>query len=519
MKPIAPSGLDPGDGDPASGTFRPMKVFVSYSRSDVDFADQLILLLNDKGYNTILDRHDIDAAEKWKDRLAALIFSCDTVVFVLSDRSAASATCAWEVEEADRQKKRLIPVVPRQRQSAEAPELLKNLNYIHFYPDPAIPGSGMFDGALKLDRALKIDLDWLRRQTHYSEQANSWADSRSDDLLLRGAVLEAALSWRSGRPKSEVVSGDVAAFIDASSAAEEKRKAIATSQLAEREAALDTARAAIGRVRRATYIGAGATLIVGLVAILMTSLAARAIANSSKKNAALFARQAQDILLQTSAPDRAILMVLYGDPASLEGTWDPIIARLTGSSGYEPAFATLVAAVIDHNVQEVPVGDARPGMGEWMAERSDATPDQARGRGDVRVAAISRNQAYILTGHEDGTARLWFQSGGQTLAEFPGHGGGVASLALSNDGRQFLATSADGSTRRWIIPPIVLATPRQQIRMACEHLRGRKAPLSFKITDSELYSILDGEPPDRDNPGYFTSPCAPVFKNEPRDRD
>ena len=37
-----------------------LKVFVSYARADVDFADQLVLALQDKGFEPKIDRHDID---------------------------------------------------------------------------------------------------------------------------------------------------------------------------------------------------------------------------------------------------------------------------------------------------------------------------------------------------------------------------------------------------------------------------------------------------------------------------
>src|SRR5689334_3002952 len=60
-----------------------MKVFVSYSRDDVAFADQLSVALEDRGFEPILDRHNIDAAENWRERLGALILSCDAVAFVL----------------------------------------------------------------------------------------------------------------------------------------------------------------------------------------------------------------------------------------------------------------------------------------------------------------------------------------------------------------------------------------------------------------------------------------------------
>ena len=38
---------------------RSLKVFVSYSPADEGLADQLILALEDKGFNPILDRRDI----------------------------------------------------------------------------------------------------------------------------------------------------------------------------------------------------------------------------------------------------------------------------------------------------------------------------------------------------------------------------------------------------------------------------------------------------------------------------
>ncbi|MEM1151954.1 MAG: toll/interleukin-1 receptor domain-containing protein, partial [Pseudomonadota bacterium] len=67
-----------------------LKVFVSYSRADVAFADQLVAMLADAGFDPIIDRHDIDPAEKWKTRLGDLIFTCDKVVFILTETSAGS---------------------------------------------------------------------------------------------------------------------------------------------------------------------------------------------------------------------------------------------------------------------------------------------------------------------------------------------------------------------------------------------------------------------------------------------
>jgi hypothetical protein len=125
----------------------------------LEFAEQVVLALQERGFTPLLDHQDIDAAEDWKRRLGELIFHCDTVVFVLSESSATSPICAWEVDEAVRLQKRIIPIVPAALNGGDAPPQLADLNYIFFYPEPKYPGSGFYDGAIKLDRALRVDLE------------------------------------------------------------------------------------------------------------------------------------------------------------------------------------------------------------------------------------------------------------------------------------------------------------------------------------------------------------------------
>jgi len=78
------------------------RVFISYSREDLDFADQLAAALDSSGFECFIDREGISGGEAWKRRLGDLISEADTVVFVLSPDSARSETCNWEVEEAAR---------------------------------------------------------------------------------------------------------------------------------------------------------------------------------------------------------------------------------------------------------------------------------------------------------------------------------------------------------------------------------------------------------------------------------
>ena len=68
-----------------------LNVFISYSRENFDFADQLDESLKLTGFATTLDRHGISGVEEWRKRLGGLIRDADTVVFVLSPMAAAIA--------------------------------------------------------------------------------------------------------------------------------------------------------------------------------------------------------------------------------------------------------------------------------------------------------------------------------------------------------------------------------------------------------------------------------------------
>jgi TIR domain-containing protein len=90
-----------------------LRVFISYSRDDANFADQLEAALDTCGFETSIDRHGIPGGEEWKSRLGNLISEADTVVFVLTPTSARSPICSWEAEKADRLGKRILPVICR----------------------------------------------------------------------------------------------------------------------------------------------------------------------------------------------------------------------------------------------------------------------------------------------------------------------------------------------------------------------------------------------------------------------
>lgn len=179
-----------------------LRVFISYSREDLEFADQLFACLETTGFEPAIDRHGIAGGEDFRSRLASLIREADTVVFVLSPASASSAMCAWEVEESSRLGKRIIPVVCQPLAGTNPPPRLKDLDYIFFYPELASPGSGFGTGLARLVVALNTDHAWLREHTRLLTRAMEWeAAGRAENRLLSGSDIADAKGWAGRRPK------------------------------------------------------------------------------------------------------------------------------------------------------------------------------------------------------------------------------------------------------------------------------------------------------------------------------
>ncbi len=174
-------------------------VFISYSRTDMAFADELVAGLEMFGsYDVTIDRSDIRTGEEWQARLGALIADADTVVFILSPASvAAGATVIeWEIREAERLSKRILPVLAEPVNDAAVPASLGKLQRVDFT-------AGSFLGALrKLRDALDTDIDWISWHTYYARRAREWAaaDHAANRLLLGGDI-EAAQKWLQEPPK------------------------------------------------------------------------------------------------------------------------------------------------------------------------------------------------------------------------------------------------------------------------------------------------------------------------------
>jgi hypothetical protein len=204
------------------------KIFISYSRKDMDFADRLEAALKARGFEPLIDRTDIYAFEKWWERIEALIARADTMVFVLSPDAVASDVALREVSFAASLNKRFAPVVCRRVDDKSVPEALGKLNFI-FFDDEA----SFEHRADQLAEALSTDISWIRQHTDFGEQARRWALANwPSGLLLRSPVLEQAERWIATRPiGGPAATEETQAFIGRSRQAATRRRNILTGSL------------------------------------------------------------------------------------------------------------------------------------------------------------------------------------------------------------------------------------------------------------------------------------------------
>ncbi len=172
------------------------RLFISYSRKDMNFVDGLEAALRARGFEPLVDRTEISAFEPWWERVEALIAGADTIVFVLSPDAVASTVALKEIEYAASLHKRFAPIVCRPVEDANIPQELRRLNFVYF-DDP-----NRFKASVDaLATAVGIDIGWVRRHTEFGESARRWvAAKRPSGFLLRSPLLEEAEHWIKYRP-------------------------------------------------------------------------------------------------------------------------------------------------------------------------------------------------------------------------------------------------------------------------------------------------------------------------------
>jgi WD40 repeat protein len=427
-------------------------------------------------------------------------------VFVLSPDAARSPICRWEVEEAARLHKRILPVVHRQTELAAIPQELAELNFI----DMSMPDDVDRKVAV-LAEAINTDIEWVREHTRIGERAEQWsAANRRSSELLRGSALESAERWLSAQPtaggRPSVLHRE---FIAASRQGATRRlrfwlagAVIAlvvasglgmAAELNRREAAAQRDGALLNQSRRLTNLAEGYSR-AGNYATAM-ALALEALPDERRGVRRPYVAAADSVLYQAAnalrerrvlrAHKQGVQTAVY----SPDGRWIATASRDTTARIWD-ARAGTVAAVLDGHQGAVWTIEFSPDGRRVVTSSEDGKAqvwDRVKGEAiygafahpaSVTDAIYSPDGRWIVTNCVDGLARLWNAATGELVREFPGHKAAVWSSAFSPDSTRIVTTSTkeDGTALVWSLrtpaEPVVLAGP--DIRRAAFAPDGRR---------------------------------------------
>src|SRR5690349_10117875 len=145
------------------------KVFVSYSRKDIEFAKRLTAELQKSDLDFWNDWEGNPPTVDWWKEIEKGIEETDIYLFLISPDSVKSQVCGREIEVAVRNGKRIVPIVVRHVAWEETPKDLRHLNYIFFREDDD------FDAAVdKLITAIQTDYEWAATHRRLQVKALEW---------------------------------------------------------------------------------------------------------------------------------------------------------------------------------------------------------------------------------------------------------------------------------------------------------------------------------------------------------
>lgn len=435
--PIATSART-GPGDPQ---IRP-RVFVSYAREDSAFAEALVAELIEHGFDAYLDTKAIGPGEPWQERLGALIARADSIAFVLSpDSIDPQSVCDWELNEAERLSKRIIPVVCRHVPDSEVPGRLRRLNYVFLTPDRQRANE-----IAKLIEGLKYDIRWIRQHTDIGEDAERWGDPATggEHVLLRGKAIDDAELWISSRPA------------EAPEPTETQRAFIRAS----REAEIARARNERRQIQRTRWFqrAVGVLLLVGIAGVIWQSR------ETQKRQLSISLSLMSDRLSpEKNFTEGALRYAIEALPAQgsspFDLSWDsPAVqpVRLRASGG---AIMSRLHRVMKDG-KPIPAGTIAISPDETKAATVHSYGDGQvwdliTGRRLCRMQSPSSTVQFIKDGSQflvattQGPIEVRETSSCQLVSTLKGHRALITNLKISEDGRYAATASWDNDARIW----------------------------------------------------------------------
>ena len=328
----------------ASSPLLTLKIFISYSRRDLQIADGFVAELGAQNFEVVIDRRNLPYGEEWQKELADFIRSSDTVLWLISEASLASKWVKWELGEVEQLKKRLVPV---RIANIDPDALPESLGKIH-----ALPAEDVFDFSRHLPlliQTLNTNAAWLKEATRLSDRASQWkAQDQDEAQLLRGRALSEAEGWVATKPASApAINSEILDLLLHS------RQGVSRRQ---RRTVLLSLLLAVGGISLALYAWQERNSALASQSTYLSKLSAESLTNGDAVTSALLAVSA--LPMWPFALDRPLL---------------PEAER----NLYDAMFSMRETHLLEGH------------------------------KADVNTAVFSSDDKFILTASDDGTARLW----------------------------------------------------------------------------------------------------------------
>ena len=397
------------------------KVFVSYSRKDIEFTKRLTEELRKNKLEFWVDWEGIPPTVDFMKQIETGIEESDVFLFLLSPDSAKSKVCGEEVAHAIKHSKRLIPLVVRDVNSEDVPPALSHLNWIFFREQDD------FDVSFKkLLLGINTDFDWVETHRRLLVRALEWQSKNKDkSFLLRGQDLHDAEAQLALNTSKDPHPTDL-----------------------HREYILKSRQAADQQRRLTTIIAAVAAVIMFALAVYGLDAARRATAaaeqaqaeanraNESEKREATAKKLAQIKETEANINQLASLAISKIDQSFNEALLLSVEAYLHAKDN----------KINDLNTQSAisKVLQSNPGLIQILVAHTDW----------VNTMAFDPNRNILISGSWDKTAVIWdistpnFPVKLKTLTDFTAP---IESASFSSDGK-ILATSSDKELILWDAP-------------------------------------------------------------------
>jgi WD40 repeat protein len=449
------------------------EVFISYSRANQDFAEQLAERLKAKEIDPWLDEDDIPKGVEWWAEIQRGIVGAHAFIFVMSRASLQSMVCHWELAYAIANGKKLIPVLLKDAEQ----DLFKDQDFLRImqgleWGNPAGKAVGAWANFQKLQNinvifstsdeqqlidelvtALRTDYDYLREHTRFAVRAAEWeGKGRKNAFVLRGGDLSDGKAWLVSSQGKEPQPSTL------------QREYLAASLKANR-----------ARTRAFGLTGIAVFIVVAILAVLFLNESQARVTQQSlaETRSALFLSESRARVTQQSLAESQSALSLARQFAAqssevLQNSYDPETATLLAIASLNVTFTqegdmALRAAfpqlpVMYFKKSNSPIAVYSPD-GQYIVSIEDGIivlRDASTGQGirsfghhEDRVwdIAVSPDSLYVLTA--SGTAAwIWDISTGQLLHTLT-HAEEVQAAAWSPDGQFVLTGARDGSVHFW----------------------------------------------------------------------